>query len=462
MNKKYSIIVVLMAVVTLMTSCLGDGDSDTTYYDDVAITSFKLGTLSRTVHTTSKKGADSTYTTTVSCSGYLFTIDQDKNLIYNLDSLPKGTKIDKSLVTVSTLNSGYVYLKSLTSDSLSAFQSTDSLDFSQKRIIRCYANDLSWFKDYTVEVRVHKEVEDTLYWNLISKNDNIANLENMKAYVAGGLVYAYGTVNGISKLYASSVKDGTNWSQLNLPSESPFSMIAYGNNLYALSGGTLYSIDSTNESAFGKLTENTSLKSLVAASASAIYAIDNNGKLASSTDNGLTWHTEATSDDIAYLPTRDINSVTTTSITNSDIEKVVILGNRDVTSDKTCMVWSKIVDNGNTKETQDWVYQPFTSETWHHAPALEHMSVIPYSNGMLMLGGKGINSCTNSAFDKLYFSRDNGLNWWNDSRFYLPSGFSSSDTSFAMTTDTKNNKIWILCGKTGQVWCGYLSHLTWE
>lgn len=466
MNNKFSILAIVITVLTMVTSCLKDDDTNVVYYDDAAITSFSLGTLNRTMHKTTKNGKDSVYTTTVSCSKYAFTIDQAKGLIYNIDSLPEGTIVKKSLVNVSTLNSGYVFLKSLTSDSLSNFVNTDSLDFSVPRTIRCVANNGQWYKDYTVEVRVHKENANTFYWEKVATNKDLAAIEDMKAFVNNGRIYVYGMVNNESRLYMSSVKDGVEWTQLSLPSKSPFSVTAYGTCVYALADGTFYSTDPntatfSGTSFLGKVTEDTNLKALVAATKFEVYAISNDNKLMMSNDGGKTWNEEKTTDDFAYLPTRDINGVIESVATNSDIDKVVLIGNRDVAADKTAMVWSKVVDNGTYSETQQWMYQPFTSATWHHAPALDHVSVTTYNNGLLMLGGKGINGCTNNAFDKILYSRDNGQNWWNDSHYFVPEGFESSETSFAITSDS-NNCLWIICGQTGQVWRGYLSDLTWD
>ena len=155
----------IITVLTMTTSCLSDDKIEVVQYNDAAITSFSLGKLNRLMHTTGSKGQDSTYTASVDYSSYLFTIDQEKGLIYNVDSLPKGVMTDKCIPTIGTKNSSFAYLKSISSDSLS-YIGTDSLDFSVPRVLRCFANDLSWSKDYTVEVRVHKEEEDSIYWRL--------------------------------------------------------------------------------------------------------------------------------------------------------------------------------------------------------------------------------------------------------------------------------------------------------
>ena len=62
MKKLFSKVVIIMAAVFSLTSCLSDNNEiDTTYYTDTAITSFTLGTLNLTNHTKAKDGVtDST------------------------------------------------------------------------------------------------------------------------------------------------------------------------------------------------------------------------------------------------------------------------------------------------------------------------------------------------------------------------------------------------------------------
>lgn len=466
MNSKYCILTVLMAVLTLMTSCLKDDTTEIITYDDAAIVSFTLGTLNRTMHV-NKKGKDSVFTTTVSCSNYAFTIDQAKGLIYNLDSLPVGTRIEKSVVTIGTKNSGHLYIKSLTSDSLTFYSgATDSIDFSKPRMIRCYANDGTFCKDYTIDVRVHKESADSLYWDACKSSSAIADLQDMRGLSRQDELVVYGTVNGVAKAYTSKINDGDTWTELVLPTETPMSMITDGSYLYALADGVVYSdnpISAISEggSKLGKANVNSNLKTLVAASRLNLYAIGNDGKMMVSTDKGVTWAEDDIDDDASKLPSQDISSLCYISRTNADIDKIVLIGNRGIATESTCVVWSKIVDNGSPADTQPWMYQRYADTSWHYGPCLEHLTAVAYNDGILMFGGKGIGLLNNEPFSTFYFSKDDGQNWWKDSHFYFPAGFSSSKTSFTMIADSKNY-LWLLCGETGQVWRGHFSTLTWE
>lgn len=167
---KRNIVPFLMMVATLVfASCLKSNDTETTYYSDTAISSFTLGTLNRYVTTKAKDGVtDSTYKTTVAGSKYDFYIDHVNRKIYNLDSLPYGTDASKVLVTVTAKNSGQVFIKSLTGDTLRSFSNTDSLDFSKPRELRVYpySNSSNDYRAYEVTVNVHKEPTDSVYWAL--------------------------------------------------------------------------------------------------------------------------------------------------------------------------------------------------------------------------------------------------------------------------------------------------------
>ena len=152
----------MMILLVGVTSCLGsDDDSGTEIYQDTAISAFTLGSMTRTLHTTSSTGEDSTYTATVTGSRYKMTIDQQKGLVYNTDSLPLGTDVSRVLCTITTRNSGTVVLNLRThdglKDSLVYYSSTDSLDLTKPLEVRIYNQAGSAFRTYTVKVGVRQQ-----------------------------------------------------------------------------------------------------------------------------------------------------------------------------------------------------------------------------------------------------------------------------------------------------------------
>ena len=178
MNKGFYLLV--LSVLTL-SSCLSGDDEEQVYYNDTALTAFKLGSLSRTMHTTSSTGEDSTYTTTVAGSAYAFTIDQQQGLVYNVDSLPLGTNVSKVVFTATTKNSGSLVLKLRTKDglrdSLTVYSGTDSIDFTEPLECRVYNQTGTAYRKYMVDVRVHQQNGDDFHWSKASlTTDEIADL----------------------------------------------------------------------------------------------------------------------------------------------------------------------------------------------------------------------------------------------------------------------------------------------
>ena len=138
MRNKLQVFILLISMAWIASSCLDDNEYEYEYPNDTAITAFSLGTVDRYVHTLSSKDEDSVYTEDVDGSEYKFYIDQVKKIIYNPDSLPKGCDATRILATISSKNSGVIGIKDTKSDSIAAYSSSDSIDFSVPREIRAY------------------------------------------------------------------------------------------------------------------------------------------------------------------------------------------------------------------------------------------------------------------------------------------------------------------------------------
>ena len=161
----------MLASMVLYTSCLGSDSADSNdYYHSTAIQTFSLATVNRYVHTTSKSGGDSIYKKALS-NPVVFTIDQYQRKIYNTDSLPADCDLNHILATITCLKSGVIVLKSMTSDTLTVYSSTDSIDFSKPREIRVYANDNSNYRAYEVTINKHQVASNTMVWQKMSAAD---------------------------------------------------------------------------------------------------------------------------------------------------------------------------------------------------------------------------------------------------------------------------------------------------
>jgi len=460
MNRKLLTIGTAMLVaVAALSSCLGD--DDTTTYDEAGITGFTLGTLKRTLHTTTASGADSTYMGSVTGSNYSFYIDQVNGLIYNPDSLPVNTNTKKCVVTISTTNSSVVAIKSLTSDSLFSYSSTDSIDFSQPRTLRVIGTSRKAYRDYTVSVNVHKEYADTFSWARLADQSVLADMEKMRAAALGGTKYVFGLVGGTTRVVSTT--NGTSWTTLSTNvALTTTDIVAHKNRLFTVSGGQIYSsADGAIWNAVGSAAQ---IERLVASGSAELYGMGS-GSLYRSTDEGASWELESLEDDATMLPTDETAFATIAVTTNDSTEQVVLAGSRSASaypSDTTGTTWHKLVEYSSGSVNHGW--ERLSSDIDYKinlTPRVEHLTMVEYDGGILAFGGAGIGSAQTKAFSQFWRSIDSGLTWKKATNYQFPAGFASSATSFAALSDDSGN-LWIFCGGSGQVWRGHINSLGWQ
>lgn len=162
---------ITLSSVFLFASCLSSDSTEVVVYDDMAITGFSVAKINRYVHTTSKSGADSIYKKDLT-NFPTFSIDQINYKIYNTDSIPSDCDVKHVLAAISTSTySGSVYIKSLISDTLWVYSTTDSIDFSQPREIRVYNNTFEKYRAYEVKINRHQVETDKILWEKMSAED---------------------------------------------------------------------------------------------------------------------------------------------------------------------------------------------------------------------------------------------------------------------------------------------------
>ena len=166
---------IMLSVALCLTSCLKGNDDEIDYsqYDDMAITSFAITAINKYTTTTTSSGKDTTTMATLTTGLPVFTIDHYKQQIYNRIPLSAGCDLKKVLASITSKNSGTIVLKSLISDSLFYYSSTDSIDFSQPREIRAYALNGSGFRAYTVTLNVEPENATTKQWERVADEENV-------------------------------------------------------------------------------------------------------------------------------------------------------------------------------------------------------------------------------------------------------------------------------------------------
>ena len=156
--KFLSFIASFFMVSFVITSCLDD-DNNIEYSPDATIHAFALDTAG--------------------LGNYKFTIDQQKGLIYNEDSLPvhADTIIDKILIKTMTTASGVITMKDR-NDQDSIINMSDSIDLRNPLEVKVWSTEAlagispDQVKKYTITVRVHKHDPDSLRWDYAGTMQN--------------------------------------------------------------------------------------------------------------------------------------------------------------------------------------------------------------------------------------------------------------------------------------------------
>ena len=448
----------LMAVLTL-SSCLKDDEDEVVYPSDAAIVAFSLNDFTKVVTTTSSAGADSTYTAKVTGGIYKFYIDQVNRRIYNADSLPYGSKVNRLPCNISSLNSGTIVIKSLISDSLFYYHSSDSIDFSSPRQISVYSLDGKTHVDYQVTVNVHQEKSDAFVWNSMPSQDVFASAQALRMFNLNEKMVVFASDGVTTSIYSCNENGTGEWTPATpnfntpIPADAVDNVVATDDALFMYFHGSLMkSVDGSEWT----ITAEPQLLRLVAADATTLYALSEEQQIVSTTDEGQTWKVESLDADASLLPTTDISYCRIPSRVNPSTENVVIVGSRsgdDYYGDLISMVWSKVSEYAENSRQNPWMYVCENDVKEYMLPRVSRPSLTCWKGGILAIGGHGIGACDTEGFTRFYYSMDGGIYWRKNADISIPTGFSATTCSIA-TTSQQN--VWIVCGGSGQVWYGRL------
>ena len=221
MKKYIHVLCAALTCVVLYTSCMNSDDNNSAVvYDDMAITGFRLTSINRLVHSTTKAGKDTVIKKALA-NPVPFTINQETYEIYNVDSLPYGCDTKRVLATISSKNNGQIMIKSFVGDTLSFYRSTDSIDFSKPRVLEVYTSDLTAYRSYTVEVNVRQYDNSTMQWERVTLDElpdygddadeweDIMAKEELRKFIGEGTVEAY-AFDYDNKIMVSK-DDGATW-----------------------------------------------------------------------------------------------------------------------------------------------------------------------------------------------------------------------------------------------------------
>ena len=452
MKRKFFAFIALITATLSLSSCLSSDETTVEYTHDTAITAFSLGSLDR--YTKTKAGKDTLLKANVTGSDYKFYIDQAQRKIYNVDSLPAGTRTAAVLATITSKNSSPVILmhakQTENLDSATYYSSTDSINFSEPRLIRVYSSDYSAYAQYTVTVYVHKELPYEFKWHELAQNNSqLAAFSDLKAVACGDYIYVFGKTAEGTKVLKSAINDGSAWSSItmnvSLSSDAYQSAVALDGELYISDGGKVYA--SADAATWTKVFENADIKQLIGASSKNLYAYTAAG-ISVSEDKGASWKAERLDTDADYLPKQNISMNVAGVLSAKDVENVMLLGTRDkALKDTVATTWLRTVDY-HANEDGQWNYLEIENNKSGKMPWLDQVITCAADTGFVALGSNG----------KWYKSQDAGLTWKQDAMVVLPAKF-ATDGRFAFCRD-KQHYYWII--RNGYVWRGRFNIDGWS
>lgn len=392
----------------------GGCNKDTEHFDytkpqNLAVTSFSF------IADPEVPGLDSAY----------FSIDLEHKLIFNADSLRKGTDVSNVLpkVTFNSEVSEAVFEmsggKRGTAESDYKANPLDSVDFSGDVYLRVKADDSKIAIRYRIKVNIHNVDSDSLYWDKLATAALPSRLPNPKAQktvkTADGILTLIEEADGsYTKATAVAGEPGTGNLEPGIWNREPviFPFRAQVNTLTA-TGSHLYMLDDT-----GKLYEGNSDASgwtEVTSGWTAIMGAYGESVTGLRTQGGGLCFAE-------YPAGRMTASAVPADFPVSGASNLVTLANKWTSTPVAFMAGGRLADGTLTQSTWAFDGNEWIKLSEGGIPALEGASLIPYYNYRASAGGKsmieykvwmltGGRLADGTLNRTVYISYDNGVNW---------------------------------------------------
>lgn len=150
-----------------------------------------------------------------------FTIDQLANEVFNLDSMPVGTKMEKALCTMTygPAVTGVRVYQEASGDTID-WNSEDSIDFSKPVRFIMYTGTAT--RNYDAWVNIHAQVPDSMSWSLYSDQWLSRSMKETKVLVNSQIsndtyyLYAQPENGQAYELYTASASNLKQWAQQTL------------------------------------------------------------------------------------------------------------------------------------------------------------------------------------------------------------------------------------------------------
>ena len=450
MKKSLAIFLSMLALV--LTSCFNDIDN-TASSPYAMLKSFSIGNITSKYPAYTSEGFDTTVTKTIQGSSYPFSINQVTCEVYNTDSLPFATKVDKVTFSMGLLGYAKIYVDSL--DLFDAFLSTDSIDFTSPRKVRITSADGEYYRDYTIRVNVHQVNPDSMAWNRYEAHD-IEGVTPLRSLEHDGSMCLFGEKDGQSLLAKTALQGAPLWQQTaiaGLPDNADLATVQpFRGALYVVAADGIYT--STNGSEWSLAYGASGMLSIVGTSDN-----DGDGMWVATADELFVTYDGVNYESAGALPAGfPVYGVSISSYAmnhNKGITRYMLVGYTTEAMDGDAVVWSKLSTEENWTKYEN-ENNPFP------CPSLKGLTVVRYDDFLYAFGGAGTAQGQEvDAFSEFYISRDNGITWKAPAGFYqrMPADLQGCDVPFAATVDS-NNMIWIVgAGEDPFVFKGIINRL---
>ena len=456
--KNRIVLFVAGCIALFLSSCLNSDDQEYEIPKDCQITAFSVD------HDSILGGKLDTVK---------FVIDQVNGRIFNPDSLPFGTEIEKVVCTVSVATGTYTIevTQDALPDSTFYWNREDSLDFSKPVKFVTAAYDGITKKTYIAQVNVHQMVPDSMSWELYDSSVLGFPVKEQKVVTWGEenneyyYMYAQGTdaSKGYS-LYSSSVSDAKSWTEMTLnglpAGEVRLSqMTEYDDALFVpTTKGALYC--SVNGQDWTLVDQTPSVNALLGAinneiglgQTSFLSAIveENGTRSFAFMDKDMKWTTGDVVPD--EFPVSGFGSLASYSSSSKQNSLTVVAG-KDKNGKLQNSAWG-------TMNGKQWVL--LTDIESDYFDKREGVMLSAYDDKFCLIGGIGE---SNKAFKDIYFSIDRGVTWTlSDTLTVMPEDYKAR--GFASVLVDKENFMLIFGGKENnnandldQIWKGRINRL---
>lgn len=346
-----------------------------------------------------------------------FAIDLNNAVIYNPDSLPIGTEVDKLVlkITLPSVNSATIIeaaAPGATAKEIDYVNSPkDSVNFTYGDArLKLESYDKKVTREYVIKVNVHKMVPDSLYWNRLAARQlpaTVGTVSAEKAVKLGDKVYSLIVGSQGKKIAVTTNPGDDEWlvTDANLPEGARVeTLAAAGGSLYLLDAdGQLYS--SADGSAWNSCGQ----------SFHWLYGEYNGQLLASRNDNG-NWVTVAypamtvTDVDDSTFPVEATSAMISFDTKWATLPTSIFIGGRTGNGDLSADTWGY---DGSSWTVISRISLPDAVESPLLVPYFSYTSdnvswtTTRYSV-LLAWGGKDTNGNVGKT---VYVSYDNGIRW---------------------------------------------------